>query len=380
MKHSLVILLRKVMIFNVDKTAEQYESVTLFGNGDVGLLDTVNKKFDNIFKLYKELKALDWDELEFDFSQCLVDFDKAPKDVTEMMVKTIMWQWESDSVASQCPAVLIAPYEPCTELWETELRVNDNESIHANTYSEIVRMGFPVPQDVLRQMLQHNEAHRRLSVVGMELKKLKRKSIILAQKKEFEGYVPTEYEICEDMILFYFIMFCLERVQFMDSFGTTFIIAQSGWYQAIGQAVKKICQDEFEVHSEYRKEVLLELISTPLGKEVFEKLKPTLVKILEEVVDSEIRWTVEDLFENDTKSLVGTNSKLMTQWCLFNAKAVATTFGLKTKYTFPKSNPMPVLEDWINMNKQQTAPQEADNPAYKVNAVEIDDEYVIFKI
>src|SRR5699024_6166079 len=125
------------------------------------LLDTVNKKFETIFKLYKEMKALEWDELEFDFSQCLVDFEKAPSDVTEMMVKTIMWQWESDSVASQCHAVLIAPYEPCTELWEAELRINDNESVHANTFSEIVRMGFPVPQDVLRKMLQHNEAHRR---------------------------------------------------------------------------------------------------------------------------------------------------------------------------------------------------------------------------
>ena len=37
-----------VMIFNVDKTAEQYEDVKLFGNGDVGLLDTVNKRFPRI--------------------------------------------------------------------------------------------------------------------------------------------------------------------------------------------------------------------------------------------------------------------------------------------------------------------------------------------
>lgn len=32
------------------------------------------------------------------------------------------------------------------------------------------------------------------------------------------------------------------------------------------------------------------------------------------------------------------------------------------------------------MNKQQSAPQEADNPAYKVNAVEVDDEDMIFEI
>lgn len=368
------------MIFNVEKTAEQYENVTLFGNGDVGLLDTVNKRYPKIFSLYKEMKNLDWDEAEFDFSQCLIDFEKAPKDVTAIMIKNIMWQWESDSVASQSPAVLIAPYEPCTEVWETELRMNDNESVHSNCYSEIVRMGFPLPQDVLKDMLAHTEAHRRLEVVGRELKKLKQKSIILAYKKEFEGYVPTEEEICEDMMTFYYIMWCLERVQFMDSFGTTFIVAQSGWYQAIGQAVKKICQDEYEVHSEYRKEMVLDMMSSPLGKQVFERLKGKFTDILEDIVDSEIRWTVEDLFEHDKRSLVGTNSDLMVKWCLFNAKAVANTLGLKTKYTFPKSNPMPILEDWINMNKQQSAPQEADNPAYKINAVEVDDEDVIFKI
>ena len=47
-----------VMIFNVDKTAEQYEDVKLFGNGDVGLLDTVNKRFPKIFDLYKEMKQI----------------------------------------------------------------------------------------------------------------------------------------------------------------------------------------------------------------------------------------------------------------------------------------------------------------------------------
>ena len=122
------------------------------------------------------------------------------------------------------------------------------------------------------------------------------------------------------------------------------------------------------------------MLKTDLGKKAFEKLKPKMVEILEEVVDSEITWTVEDLFDNDNKTLVGTNSKLMVQWCLFNAKAVANTLKLKTKYTFPKTNPIPVLEDWINMNKQQSAPQEADNPAYKVNAVEVDDEDMIFEI
>ena len=55
------------MIFNTEKTAEAYGNVSLFANGEIGLLDTVNKKFTDIWDLYKEMKSLDWDELEFDY-------------------------------------------------------------------------------------------------------------------------------------------------------------------------------------------------------------------------------------------------------------------------------------------------------------------------
>lgn len=357
------------MIFNTEKTAEAYGNVSLFANGEIGLLDTVNKKFTDIWDLYKEMKSLDWDELEFDYSQCLTDFEKAPADVCEAMIKTIMWQWEADSIASQAPCVIIAPYEPCTELWEAELRINDNESVHGNTYSEIVRMGFPLPQNVLSSMLEKTETYRRLSIVGRELKRLKKKSVQLAYDKEFRGKVVTEDDVVEDMLLFYYILWCLERVQFPNSFAVTFTICQSGWFQPIGQAVKKICQDELEVHCEYRKAVVDHLLKTEKGKAFFDSNKDLFVSLLEEVVDAEARWVVEDLLDHDNRVIVGTNTKLLTQFGLFNAKAIASHLGLKTKYSFPKTNPMPHLDNWMNMNKNQSAPQEQDNPAYKINVV-----------
>jgi ribonucleoside-diphosphate reductase beta chain len=57
----------------------------------------------------------------------------------------------------------------------------------------------------------------------------------------------------------------------MASFAVTFSICSTGLFQPIGKAVQKICQDELEVHSEYRKEMIKELISDELGKAVFEK-------------------------------------------------------------------------------------------------------------
>lgn len=366
------------MIFNTAKTAEDYSNVQMIGNGEIGLLDTINRRFHKIWDLYKEMKSLDWDEGEFTFDQCLDDFKKAPKDASEAMIKTILWQWETDSVASQCPLVILAPYQPCTELWECELRVDDNESIHGNTYSEIVRLSFDLPKDILDQLLQKTETYRRLKVIGEALKEVKRSSVRIAYEREFLGIEPSEEKVYHDMILFYFCLWCLERVQFMASFAITFTICMSGWFQAIGMAVKKICQDEFEVHSEFRKEVLKELIKHPVGAKVFAELKPRLESILENVLDCETQWVREDIFDNGNKSLVGTNADLVCAWTLFCAKPIVKELNLNIKHKLPKKNPMPHLEEWIDINKNQSAPQEQDNPAYKVNIVEEDDAGMVF--
>lgn len=360
-------------IFNEGKAAEDYKVKQLFLTGEVGLVDTVNRHYPKLHDLYKEMKSLDWDENEFDYSQCLVDFEKAPKDVSDMMLETIMFQWESDSIASQAPVYLIAPYQPCTELWQAELRITDNESVHANTYSEIVRMSFKEPDNVLKDMLAKVESLKRLSTVGKNLRAVMKHSIKTAYDREMNNIEPDEIEVRKNLIIYYFTMLCLERLQFMASFAVTFTICQSGWFQPIGQAVKKICQDELEVHSEFRKEVLKELVSDDIGKDALFALKPLLSHILEEVTDNEIEQTVVNLFKNGERSLVGTSEKFVSQWVLFNAKDVASLFKLKTKHTYPKSNPMPHLEKWINMNKNQAANQEQDNPAYKLNVIDRND-------
>ncbi|ADI96463.1 NrdB ribonucleotide reductase beta subunit [Acinetobacter phage Ac42] len=369
------------MIFNVAKPAEEYYAVKLFGNnnddGTVQLLDTINKRFDKIWDLYKEMKALDWDEQDFDFAQCLTDFKRVPKKVADTMIYNIMWQWETDSVASQVPFVLIAPYDPCSEIVAAELRINDNETVHGATYSEIVKLSFDMPKEVLKELLAKTEAHRRLHVVGTELAALKRRSVELA----YHGSTHfSEEEKTIDMMLFYYLMYVLERVQFMISFGVTFTICESGVFQAIGSAVKKICQDEFEIHCEYRLEVLKELLASEHGQAAFAKLRPKMIKILKEVIESEITWA-KFLFE-DGQAIVGMNADVLIQWALFNAKAVAQNFGFTEEelgFVFPEENPMPHLESWININKTQNANQETVNGAYKVNVIKRNDQNTSYK-
>lgn len=363
-------------MFNTEKTKLDYETSAIFLGKEPGLVDTIHKHYPKIWSLYKEMKGLDWDEQEIDYSQCLSDFENVPKDVADMMIETLAYQWEADSIASRAPVYIIAPFNPATEVWEAELRINDNESIHANTYSEIVRMSFKNPSEVLNVILGHQASFKRMELISNRLKEIQKFSIKYAYLKSV-GQLQSQHEeqAKECLIMFYYCMLCLERIQFMASFAITFTICKSGPFQPIAVAVKKIAQDELEVHCEYRKEVLSELRKQwPL---TFENLKQQMTEIFEEVVDGELEWT-KGQFEN--RSLIGTNEKIVSQWVLFNGKDVAKFMGLQTKYSFPKANPMPHLEDYLDIARTQSAPQEQDVAAYKVNIIVNDDANTDFEL
>lgn len=366
-------------VFNTTKTVRDYSNKKLFGVGETPLLDTIHKHFPKISLLYDEMCALKWKETEIEFKQCLVDFEQAPKDMSEAMIKTLAWQWHNDSIAAQLPVYIIAPFEPCTEVLEQETEVQSNEFTHGLTYSEIVRLSFKDPEKAMEDILSHQEVYQRSGIIGETLKEIQSFSIDYAYHKKNKLELPSEEKIREMLILFYFIMLCLERVKFMASFAITFTICRTGYFIPIGSAVQKICQDELENHSEYRKEVLKELISDELGQRVFEALKPRLSNILDTVIVQDIDWTKDYIFENDTKVLVGTNSDLVCQFVLFCAKDVANTYKLSSQFKFPKNNPMPHLEDYMNLSKIQMAPQEQQGlVSYVTNAIAYNDADKIF--
>lgn len=361
-------------IFNTTKTVEEYNSKNLFLCGEPGLIDTIHKNYPKIWDLYKEMKSLDWSEDEFNYSKCFLDFKTVDKDISDMMLETLMWQWEADSIASRFPLVLISPFQPCTEIVEAEQAIMTNELVHANTYSEIVRMSFENPEEVLKKMLAKSESFGRLELVNQTLEKFQK----FSAKATYAGLDAfSEEQIYAQLLLFYFTLLLLERIQFMASFAITFTIVKTGPFQPIGQSVKKIAQDELEVHSEYRKELITELLKIDKSKfdgQIFANVRSELSALFNEVIKSEMNWT-DHLFEG--RSLIGTNKELMKEWVLFNAKDVSRFIGFtkeEAPWHFPRNNPMPYLEDWFNMNAGQSAPQEQDVAAYKVKVVTRDDE------
>lgn len=165
-------------IFNTAKT--DYKNTSLFLGEEPGLFDTVNKQYPKIWKLYKAMKSLDWDEVEFDYSSCNAEFKSVPQSKSQKMIKSLAWQWEADSVASRAIAAIVVLFNPCSELWAAWQRVSDNEC-HVDGTEVLTPTGWVDLSQVTTDtvLAQYHPADKRISFVNPSR----------AIEKDYEGQV-----------------------------------------------------------------------------------------------------------------------------------------------------------------------------------------------
>ncbi len=361
-------------IFNTRK--DDYEQPEIILGKEPGLFDTINKSHPALWKLYKTLKSQDWDENEFDYAPCNVQFKGCDRNTYDMMVKTLAWQWEADSVAARSITAVLAPVCTSSEAWAGWVEISRNEIVHAATYSEIVRNSFDNPDDILREILAVKEAMSRLQVVSDVF------DAALAVSHDYaRGACDNDQATFNAIYLFIVAMLCMERIQFMASFAVTFGICEgTGWFQPIGKSIQKIAQDEFEIHVQYGKEVLRALDKTARGRAAFEQCEAKIVAMINEVTASEVAWTEYAFSEG--RELTGVTRRMMVDWVHFSAADVARFFGLEDEVDFPlvDVNPLKYMEAWLDMSKIQASNQEEDTAQYKVGVMQRDDRDAVFEI
>lgn len=349
-------------IFNLEKSYTHGEG-SLFLRGAPGLLDSINKNYPEIWALYKKLKKLDWDENEFDLSSCNLEFKTCSKTVSDMMINTLAWQWEADSVAAHSISPIVAAFNPADELWALWSEISKNEILHALSYSEIVRNSFDDPQAVMADVLSKVEAHRRMKTVASALGYVKKVSaqITLGIVKEDSD------EAIDAIMMFVCTMLVLERVQFMSSFAITFAVADSGLFLPIGKTVQKICTDEYSVHVPADKAILRNEMKVPRSIASMKRIRPFVTQMLSEVAASELVWT--DIMFSDDKQLPGVTGEMVKDWVLYGVYDAASFLGVDNHFKHVMKNPLSYMDDWIDINKNQTSPQEEKAGNYLIGGL-----------
>lgn len=357
-------------IFNYQKT--DYENTPLLFGQSMGLVDTLHRPFPEIWDFYKKMKQLDWDEQEFsaDFMSCRTDFTTCDKSTYDMMIINLAYQWEADSIASRSIISTLAPVISSSDLWTAWQRISDNESVHAATYSEIVRCGFEDTSKVMEQILSIQQAQKRLSLVIEVFKEAYKASLQYALDQK------SSQELYDKIFMFIVALYCLERIQFMASFAITFAIAQTGLFMPIGKAVQKICIDEYTIHAPFDQAVLNRLMQTEAGLMAFNRNKDKIKTLIDNVVQGEYDW-LEYAF-SEGRQLVGVNAESLSKWVLWCAKPVYEFFSFDLPEHTPLKSPLHYMDTWLDISKVQGAPQEQKLGAYLLGGFIRDSDNVIY--
>ena len=348
-------------IFNIHKS--DYKSTDLFLGQPGGLLDSINRPYPELFAMYKKMLSLRWDENEFDYASCNSEFKTCSRGMYDAMIYNLAYQWEADTVASKSIVPILAPFITNSELWGVTLAIGANEYLHGLTYSEIVRNSFDNPDEVFNEILSITESFHRLEKMAQVFGEVYTVShrYALGQASGEEAYAAV--------MAFYVALYCLERIQFISSFIVTFAFGEIGMFVPIAKAIQKICQDEFEVHQRLDQMVIRIELNTARGQAWLAQNREKAQAIVTEITQAELDWS--QFLGSQDRELPGITVKKLQDSVIFNAQPVYETLGLGSPFPRVAANPLPFVEEWMNVNAIQAAPQEeaGRNSAYLIGSI-----------
>ncbi len=341
--------------FNKHIKTHEGEKAPLFLGPELGIIDTINTQYPVLEELYQLQLAQIWNEFEVDLTQDKVDMQTLPKSVTDLMVKTIMWQTVADSVAARSIVETLGKYITNSELMNLATLWSFFEVIHARTYSHIIKQTFTDPNELLQELYEDAAIMQR--------------SEVIVETFDNIGNLPNDAsrEEIEDAIIQAFTgLFALEAIAFMSSFAVTFAIVRRDVLIGIGQLVSLICRDEV-LHTRMDYEILSILKNDPKNAAMFERNADKMKLILDSVVQQEINSS-EYLF-SEGREVIGLNAKRLQQYTMFVSKPVYDVLGVPFDYEVVEENPLPYMDDYTKQGTTQAAAQEVQIVNYQIGAI-----------
>lgn len=362
-------------VLNLKNNQRKLGDAPLFLGQELGLYDSINVAHPELFRVYKGLKSRDWSEDEVSLAQDALDFETCSQGQYDIMIKTLSWQYEADSVASRAIAPLLAPFVTNSEYWAGISYISQNEVLHALTYSEIVRQCIKDPEEVFSEIENNDHiTSRGLYIVKVfdELQQMGAKYILGLVTKD-------DPEVREILVKAVFALFCLEQIAFMSSFACTFALAEREVFMGIAKLVQKIMIDEKD-HSKYGELTIKILLKDPAWKKTFEVLsKDWIPNFFYECLSEEHSWS-EYIF-SEGRSILGLNTPLLKDWVNHKACVVADVVGIEFKDRVDV-NPLPWMDTWMDIDSIQSPNQEIENTNYLLNSItdDVGDEEMDFDL
>lgn len=352
-------------VMNLDNNGWKTGKYELFLGEELGLHDSMNRPYPQLFDLFKRLKSLDWAEDEIELEKSRLDFLSCDKNSYDVMIKTLSFQYEADSLASRSIISLFAPFISNSDLSQMMMKWSENEALHALTYSEIIRQCIPVPDDIFEEILADKNITDRSRIIAESFSKLK----MLGAKYTLDKDSVDRKEVQKTILLSLSALYCLEALEFMASFSCTFSLAERDLFEGVASLVQKIMIDE-QIHSKMDEAILDILLADAEWLQVYEDIKPEVQELVDSVYTQELSWS-EYIFE-DGRSILGLTTPLLKDWVTYKAEAIYDKLSLVKPFKSVKDNPLKWMDKWEDIDSNQQSAQEVSLNNYRLNSV-IDD-------
>lgn len=325
-------------------------------------------------KLVEKQISFFWRPEEVDVSKDRIDFQKLSEPEKHIFISNLKYQTLLDSVQGRSPNIAFLPIVSLPELETWVETWSFFETIHSRSYTHILRNLFSEPAEIFEDIVVNEEIKRRATDISKYYDDL----IFFTQLWQTQGegehtvdgetHTVNQRELKKKLYLCMNSVNALEAIRFYVSFACTFAFAERELMEGNSKIIRLIARDE-HLHLTSTQHILniwAKGKDDPEMAEIAEECKEEAKDIFLTAVEQEKQWA-KYLFQNG--SMIGLNEDILCQYVEFIANERMQAIGFGKPFEI-KNNPLPWMNNYLNSDNVQVAPQEAEISSYLVGQID----------
>ena len=333
------------------------------------------QKYTFFEKLTERQLSFFWRPEEIDATQMMSEFNTLTENEQHIFISNLKYQTLLDSVQGRSPNVALLPIVSLPELETWVETWSFFETIHSRSYTHIIRNSFTNPAEVLDDIVRNNHIIARAKDIARYYDDLIIKTQLYQSQGEGNYKIEGQdvkvniRELKKSLWLCMNSIYALEAIRFYVSFACSFAFGERELLDANARIIKLISRDE-ALHMSGTQFIIntwKKGIDDPEMGEIVEEMKEEGRQIFLDTMRQEIEWA-EYLFEKG--SMLGLNKEILTDYLKYISAQRLDGAGFKVDFDHPTSNPIPWINNWLNSDNVQVAPQEVELTSYLVGQVD----------
>lgn len=334
----------------------------MFFGQNVNVARFDQQKFPQFEKLTETQLGFFWRPEEIDVSRDRSDFMKLSAHQQHIFTANLKYQTLLDSVQGRGPLAVLLPICSLPELEAWLEAWGFYESIHARSYTHILRNLLPDPSVFFDDIVPNPQILKRATAVSKYYDDLHHKVMLWRFGKIDVREVKKALLLCVVSINI------LEGIRFYGSFACSFAFAEQKQMEGNAKIIKLIARDE-ALHLASTQQ-MLKLWRTgaddPEMAELYQLLLPEMRQIMLDAYAQEVEWA-EYLFKDG--SMLGLNLQILTGYLRHIIDKRLVAIGMEPEFDTPR-NPIPWINSWLVSDSVQVAPQETEISTYLTSQVD----------